>query len=98
MELRHVSKDGNIRWLEVWATVIDQNGSPAILANVIDITKRKQAEDSLRALLDFRQTLIDSIPNPVFYKDVDGKYIGCNEAFAALRGFAKGRSGRKVCL
>ena len=56
--------------------MIEHNGSPAILANVIDITKRKQAEDSLRALLDFRQTLIDSIPNPVFYKDVDGKYIG----------------------
>ena len=69
--------------------MIDHNGSPAILANVIDITKRKQAEDSLRALLDFRQTLIDSIPNPVFYKDVDGKYIGCNEAFAALVGLPK---------
>ena len=67
----------------------EHSGSPAILANVIDITDRKQAEDSLRALLDFRQTLIDSIPNPVFYKDVDGKYIGCNEAFAALVGLPK---------
>ena len=88
-EVRHLSRDGNIRWLELWATVIEHNGSSAILANVIDITERKQAEESLRSLLDFRQTLIDSIPNPVFYKGVDGKYIGCNEAFAALVGVPK---------
>jgi PAS domain-containing protein len=73
----------------VWATVIEHNGSPATLANVIDITKRKQAEDSLRELLDFRQTLIESIPNPVFYKDSNRKYLGCNEAFAALLGLPK---------
>ena len=73
----------------MWATVIEHNGSPATLANVIDITKRKQAEDSLRALLDFRQTLIESIPNPVFYKDSNRKYMGCNEAFAALVGLPK---------
>ncbi len=59
------------------------------LAVFDDITDRKQAEASLRSLLDFRQTLIDSIPNPVFYKDVEGKYIGCNEAFAALVGLPK---------
>ena len=88
-EVRHLSRDGNIRWLEVWAAAIEHNGSSAILANVIDITERKQAEESLRSLLDFRQTLIDSIPNPVFYKGVDGKYIGCNEAFAALVGVPK---------
>ncbi len=69
--------------------MIEQNGSPAILANVIDITKQKQAEDSLKALLDFRQTLMDSIPNPVFYKDINHKYLGCNEAFASLLGLPK---------
>ena len=88
-QLRSVKKDGTVAWREVWATVIEHNGSPATLANVIDITKRKQAEDSLRELLDFRQTLIESIPNPVFYKDSNRKYMGCNEAFAALLGLPK---------
>jgi PAS domain S-box-containing protein len=88
-QLKSLKKDGSVRWGEVWSTVIEHNGSPAILANVIDITKRKQAEGSLRALLDFRQTLIDSIPNPVFYKDIHHKYIGCNEAFTALVGLSR---------
>lgn len=88
-EIRHVSKDGTIRWLAVWATVIDHNGAPEYLANVLDVTERKQADEALRALVEFRQTLIESIPNPVFYKDVHGKYMGCNEAFASLLGLSK---------
>ncbi|MHB8810423.1 MAG: PAS domain-containing protein [Desulfobulbaceae bacterium] len=30
----------------------------------------------------FCQTLLDAIPNPVFFKDVRGRYLGCNTAFA----------------
>jgi GAF domain-containing protein/CheY-like chemotaxis protein len=32
--------------------------------------------------LHFMQALIDAIPNPIFYKDVQGIYRGCNAAFA----------------
>ena len=35
------------------------------------------------------QTLIDNIPNPVFYKDTQGKYLGCNFAFAQFFGLTK---------
>lgn len=54
-----------------------------------NITDRKRAEESLRQLLNFRESLIDSIPNPIFYKDVNGKYLGCNQAFASLIGLSK---------
>ncbi len=36
--------------------------------------------------LKFLQTLLDAIPNPVFYKDADGAYLGCNRAFEAYLG------------
>lgn len=29
----------------------------------------------------FHQTLMNSIPNPIFYKDAEGLYTGCNRAF-----------------
>lgn len=32
------------------------------------------------------KAVIDSIPNPVVYKDRSGRYLGCNRAFAALVG------------
>ncbi|MDD5560682.1 MAG: ATP-binding protein [Candidatus Omnitrophica bacterium] len=35
------------------------------------------------------QTLIDNIPSPVFYKNKQGKYLGCNFAFAQFFGLAK---------
>lgn len=46
-----------------------------------DISERKRAERQLRDQLHFLQTLIDTIPNPIFYKDTSGQYLGCNKAF-----------------
>ncbi|NJD91748.1 MAG: PAS domain S-box protein [Geobacter sp.] len=36
--------------------------------------------------LAFLQTLIDTIPNPIYYKDVQGRYLGCNSAFESATG------------
>lgn len=35
------------------------------------------------------QTLIDNIPSPVFYKNTQGAYLGCNFAFAQFFGLTK---------
>lgn len=44
--------------------------------------KRMQAEEDLRDNLEFLETLVDTIPNPIFYKDLQGVYRGCNLQFA----------------
>ena len=36
--------------------------------------------------LHFLRQLIDAIPGPVFYKDTQSRYLGCNSAFEALIG------------
>ncbi len=41
----------------------------------------REANRELRTQLSFTQQLIEAIPNPVFFKDAGGKYLGCNEAF-----------------
>jgi PAS domain S-box-containing protein len=51
-----------------------------------DITARKQAEAQLREQVNFNRTLLQSIPNPVFYKGTDLRYLGCNPAFEAYLG------------
>ena len=48
--------------------------------------QRKSVERKLAKQLLFTRSLIDMIPNPVFYKDIEGRYIGCNEAFRKLGG------------
>ncbi|MGD0283046.1 MAG: PAS domain S-box protein, partial [Dissulfurispiraceae bacterium] len=54
-----------------------------------DITERRRAEESLLEKKQFLQTLIDTIPNPIFYKDIHGLYQGCNAAFEAFLGTHK---------
>lgn len=46
-----------------------------------EIEERRRAEKALHEQSLFLQKLIDTIPNPVFYKDAAGKYIGCNKAY-----------------
>ncbi|MGV8074019.1 MAG: PAS domain S-box protein [Syntrophobacteraceae bacterium] len=46
-----------------------------------DISERKLAQKKLEDQLHFLQTLIDTIPSPVSYKDVNMLYLGCNKAF-----------------
>jgi PAS domain S-box-containing protein len=48
----------------------------------MEIEERKRIEAALRGHLQFLETILDSIPRPVYYKDLECKYQGCNDAFA----------------
>lgn len=48
-----------------------------------------QQKMQLQSQLHFLQVLIDTMPNPVFYKDVNGRYLGCNNAFVKFTGLAR---------
>lgn len=50
------------------------------------VRKQKIAENRLKESLQFQQSLIDAIPVPVFYKDENLIYTGCNQSFAAFLG------------
>ena len=51
---------------------------------------RSRAEKALTVQNLFLQNLINAIPNPVFYKDRDGLYQGCNRAFEEFAGLPAG--------
>ncbi|MEW5744371.1 MAG: PAS domain S-box protein [Nitrospirota bacterium] len=51
-----------------------------------ELGRRIQAERRAREQFSFLQNLIDAIPTPIFYKDTDGVYRGCNKAFSAFTG------------
>lgn len=53
------------------------------------IKERDEGQTALQDQLSFLQTLIDSMPNPVFYKDDRGRYLGCNLAFEKYLGLPK---------
>ena len=80
---RIITKDGSIKWVEVNAVLITWENRPATLNFLSDITERKHTEMELRSQMDFLDTLINTIPTPIFYKDKKGVYLGCNEKYAA---------------
>jgi len=43
---------------------------------------KQRTEEKLRSYLQLMDTLINTIPNPIFFKDVDGVFRGCNQAFS----------------
>jgi diguanylate cyclase (GGDEF)-like protein/PAS domain S-box-containing protein len=57
-----------------------------ILATCTDITQIKRTTNALNEQLHFTQELIEVIPNPIFYKDLEGKYLGFNKAWEAFFG------------
>jgi two-component system, cell cycle sensor histidine kinase and response regulator CckA len=46
-----------------------------------DITLRRQAQEAIQESLRLRQQILDTIPSPIFYKGIDGRYQGVNQAF-----------------
>ncbi|MDD2366464.1 MAG: PAS domain S-box protein [Desulfuromonadaceae bacterium] len=38
--------------------------------------------------MQFQKTLMDTIPNPVYFKDNASRYLGCNKAFEGYTGFS----------
>jgi len=88
-------KDGEPQYLDSRISqVCDHNGDLlGYLKLTRDVTKKKKAESALRkakeeagVARDFLQMLIDAIPSPVFYKNAEGCYTGCNRAFAEFLG------------
>lgn len=99
VELRRKRKDGVLIDVSVSSAPLkDAAGRIVGIMSVMDdITKRKAVERSLRENLNFLQKLIDTIPNPIFYEGVDGRFQGCNQAFEKFVGASKGEIiGRDV--
>ncbi len=52
-----------------------------------DITARVLAEEKLKRNQTMLEAVLNSIPQSVFWKDKEGKFLGCNNIFAAMAGF-----------
>ena len=85
-EARYLTSDGNVRWIDVCARAEhDGQGRLAgITGSLTDITERRQAARELRHNLNFVDALIETIPIPLYLKDVQGRYLRANRAFCAF--------------
>jgi PAS domain S-box-containing protein len=78
----HRCKDGGVLNVYVNTRAIRLRGRTCLVAVWRDIGERKAAEQAVEESRNLLQTVIDTAPMRVFWKDRDLRYLGCNPAFA----------------
>ncbi len=85
---RFIRKDGSIIYITL-SVVCQRNNDGTVnhfLSSYNDITKRKLAEEELSNERTLLKNIIDSIPNPIYVKDLQGRRIIANQAAALSAG------------
>ena len=85
-----VRKDGSLIDVSVTASPIrDRQDRIVGMSRIVrDITEQKRSAQALAESRQLLQTIIDTVPMRVFWKDLSLRYLGCNPAFAADAGRA----------
>lgn len=51
-----------------------------------EIMKREKIQKELEDKVAFTQNLMDTMPSPLYFKELNGKFIGCNRSFENVTG------------
>ncbi len=74
------------RWFEMTASPLSDTPPSGAVVMHRDISERKRAEKAILRLGLLLRAVASGTPDTVFVKDVEGRYLLCNEAFAAFVG------------
>jgi PAS domain S-box-containing protein len=86
---RIVTKSGGNKWVDLYSKTVQFKGRPAILITMLDITQRKKSEEALEKSQAMVTSILNSVPQSVFWKDLNRVYLGCNEVFARAVGLER---------
>ncbi len=81
-EIKIRTKSGEIRNSLISGEIITIQNKPYLLTSGIDITERKRIEEALIESKKMLSHVLNTIPVRVFWKDLDGVYLGCDQLFA----------------
>ncbi len=97
LQWRRLRKDGSYLWLETTATqVYDAQGQVyRFVCCSRDISQRKQAEAVLHEEQTLLRTLIDSLPDNIYVKDRQGRFLLNNEAHRRFLNLEPAKSPEK---
>ncbi|MEJ2661446.1 MAG: PAS domain S-box protein [Desulfobacteraceae bacterium] len=86
VEVKRRLKSGQVLTMFFSADVITISGESCLLSVSQDMTAIKNVEEELKRNVNFTKALLNAVPTPVFYKDRNGLYQGCNQAFSEVMG------------
>ncbi|MBI2308357.1 MAG: PAS domain S-box protein [Rhodocyclales bacterium] len=85
----HLRKGGEGFPVEIFSQPTHYAGRQARLVVARDLGDQVKAEMELLSQRHFRESLLEALPLPVFYKDRDGRYLGLNDAFLTFFGASR---------
>jgi len=88
-EFRIITKGWQTHWIMETVTAITYQGKPAILGNSMDVTEKKQAEETRREVEKRLADMINFLPDATLAIDHDGKVIAWNQAIAEMTGIGQ---------
>jgi two-component system NtrC family sensor kinase len=74
-QFRVTCKDGNIIWVMATVKSIEYHGRRAVLANYMEVTQRKEAEETLQTQKNKLQSLVDAMEDGITIQDRDYNVI-----------------------
>lgn len=74
--------DGATFWALLSVVKFEFDGKPALLTSVNDISERRSLQTATEEARKLLHTVLQTMPQRVFWKDLDSRYLGCNPAFA----------------
>src|SRR6201993_4108054 len=80
--------DGSVHTLRARSKVVCDNQGKAVLVTGVswDVSERSQMENALARERFLLKTLMDSLPDHIYFKDRESRFIAVNRAMAALFG------------
>jgi diguanylate cyclase (GGDEF)-like protein/PAS domain S-box-containing protein len=88
MDKRFIHKAGHVVYTRLSVSNVRKKDGAVdyVLALVEDISERQQTQQALEIERAHLRTLVSAIPDLIWLKDVDGRYISCNREFERFFG------------
>jgi PAS domain S-box-containing protein len=67
-------------------TMTDVDLSPVVMVLGLDVTARVEAEEALRQAQEHQRAILDNIPDLIWLKDENNRFMAVNQAYAAACG------------
>ena len=89
-QLRVITKSGSVHWTEALGTIIEYEGRPALLSNLIDINDRMQAEKTLKESEQRHRSLVERVQDMIVTIDAEtGVLTSVNDFAEEVLGYRK---------
>ena len=85
----HMRRDLSVITVQMSYHFLQYGGHGACFITAIDVTEREQAKQEIQQAKQMLETVINSVPNRICWKDRDLRYVGCNRPFAADAGLTE---------